>query len=150
VSAPEKYQGEPVPEAIATLWRSWEGAAWRKGVHYSHNELYPPDQRFFVLAPGGMCKRHLEMRRGYRDMYFDDRSGNRWPGTSGSPFTIIGRDLARELAWRRQEWDEKASEQMRAIEELCLAGRSPQCDGPRTCLACRRMVCTCPEAGDGS
>jgi hypothetical protein len=148
VTAPEVYQGAAVPEPVAAQWKRWEGAEWRKGVHHSHNELYPPDQRFSVVAPGGMCKRHLEMRRRYRDMYFDDRSGNRWPGGAGSPFTIIDRDLSRELAWRRSEWDEKASEQMRAIEELCLSGRSPQCDGPRSCAGCARMACSC-EGGPG-
>lgn len=146
MTAPEAYQGAAVPEGVAALWRRWEGARWRKGVHHSHNEPFPPDQRFSVVAPGGMCARHLEMRRGYRDMRFDDRSGNRWPGGAGSPFTIIGRDLGRELAWRRCEWDEKASEQMKAIEECCLAGTSPQCDGPRSCAGCGRMTCACEIA----
>lgn len=128
-------------------------------MHYARGQLYPPDQRFGIAAPGGMCRVHLEMRRGYRDMYFDDRSGNRWPGNPGSPFTIIDRDLGRELAWRRFEWDDKASEQMRLIEDTCLSGRSLQCEGPRTCTACRMMTCTCeyvvtfdrrPVAGPGA
>lgn len=143
MTAPASYLGRRVPDDIAEAWKRWEGAAWRKGAHLARNEPHAPDQRFSVLPPGGMCALHLRMRRGYRDMYFSDRTGNRWPGTPGSPFTIIGSDLEREMAWRRAEWDEKAGEQMRLTEELCLSGRSPQCKGPRTCAGCARMTCGC-------
>lgn len=143
-TAPATYLGTAVPDDIAAAWRTWEGAAWRKGAWLSANRLNPPDERFHVRAPGGMCKRHLEMRLGYRNQYFDPRSGNRWPGTPGSPFTII-RKLDEELAWRRAEWDEKAGEQMRLIEECCLRGTSPQCSEGRTCLGCGLFTCKCPE-----
>jgi hypothetical protein len=136
MTAPASYQGVPVPEAIAAAWKTWAGAEWRKQAHWSKNRLNAPDQRFSVVPPAGMCTVHLEMRRGYRDMHFDDRSGNRWPGGAGSPFTIIDRDLGRELAWRRSEWDEKASEQMQLIETMCLTGRSAQCGGERSCTRC--------------
>lgn len=145
MTVPASYLGKEVPGHIAAAWKRWEGAEWRKGAHLAAGELHPPDQRFSVAPPGGMCRLHLEMRRGYRDMHFNDRTGNRWPGTPGSPFTIIGSDLGRELAWRRAEWDEKAGEQMRLIEDICLSARSPQCEGPRTCAGCARMICTCED-----
>jgi hypothetical protein len=141
------YQGAAVPEKIAAAWNTWEAAEWRKQRWIvANNSFDVPDQRFSVSAPGGMCERHLEMRRKYRDMYFDDRSGNRWPGTPGSPFTLIDRNIGRELAWRKREWDEKAGEQMQLIEQLCLSGDSVQCDGhSRTCKGCRHLTCTCEE-----
>jgi hypothetical protein len=147
-TAQRTYQGVTVPPDIEAVWSTWDGAAWRKMTWIvTNNRCDYPDQRFTVHAPGGMCGRHLEMRRKYRDMYFDDRAGNRWPGTAGSPFTLIDRDTGRELAWRRAEWDEKAGEQMREIEQLCLAGTSQQCQGePRTCKGCARMACTCEDA----
>lgn len=140
---PARYYGVPVPAGTAAVWRTWQGASWRKGAYASGNRLHAPDQRFGVLPPPGMCAVHLDLRQRYRDMYFDDRSGNRWPGTAGSPFTIIGTDLGRELAWRRAEWDEKASEQMQAIEACCLSGRSPQCSELRSCAACGWMPAHC-------
>jgi hypothetical protein len=142
---PGVYQGSAVPEEIRGQWRRWEGAAWRKGVHMSRNQLYPPDQRFSVRPPGGMCRRHLEMRRGYRDMYFDPRKGYRWPGTPTLEWSVCDRDTAKLLESRRCEWDGKASEQMRAIEECCLAGTSPQCEERRTCTGCGLFVCYCGE-----
>jgi hypothetical protein len=147
-TASKTYQGVAVPEAVAGAWHTWEAAEWRKMAWIcTNNDPYPPDQRFTVYAPWGMCTRHLDMRRRYRDMYFDDRTGRRWPGTPGSPFPLIVLDLRRELAWRRREWDEKASEQMREIERLCLAGTSAQCAGRRrTCTGCGRLTCTCGEA----
>jgi hypothetical protein len=92
--------------------------------------LFPPDQRFTVSPPPGMCPRHLRIRQQYRDQHYDPRTGNRWPGHAGSPFTIIGRDLHRVSEERRCEWDEKASDQMRLTENICLSGVSPQCDHP--------------------
>lgn len=146
--APALCYGVAVPPEIAAAWKTWQGASWRRQAHASGNRLHPPDQRFGVLPPPGMCAVHLELRRRYRDMYFDDRSGNRWPGTAGSPFTIIDCDLGRELAWRRAEWDDRASEQMRLTEEICLSGASPQCSGPRSCTACAWMpgYCVCVPA----
>lgn len=145
---PRALYGVPVPAEVAAVWKTWQGASWRRGAWMSLNRLHPPDQRFGVLPLPGMCAVHMEMRRGYRDMYFDDRSGNRWPGTPGSPFTIIDHDLGRELAWRRAEWDDKASEQMQLTERICLSGRSPQCSDPRTCAVCAWMPgrCVCVTA----
>lgn len=146
---PQSYQGVPVPAEVAAAWRTWAGAEWRKQAWTSVNNNFDyPDQRFAIDAPGGMCTFHLDMRRRYRDQYFDDRSGYRWPGTSGSPFTLTDRHIGRELAWRKREWDEKASEQMRLTEQCCLSGRSPQCAGfERMCMTCRylRRFCKCEE-----
>jgi hypothetical protein len=145
VPVPQTYLGRPVPEHIAAGWRTWDGAAWRQMAYRSTNRLNPPDQRFSVLPPGGMCVPHLEMRRGYRDMHFNPVSGDRWPGVPGSPFTIVGPDLSAAREWRRAEWDERASEQMRAIEEMCLSGRSSQCGEARTCEGCRLLACRCGQ-----
>jgi hypothetical protein len=34
-------------------------------------------------------------------------------------------------AWCRWEWDEQTRQQMRQAEEICLSGRSTQCEGRR-------------------
>jgi hypothetical protein len=146
VTTERTYQGMTVPEAIAAAWNTWEAAEWRKQRWIAANNSFNvPDQRFSVSAPGGMCARHLEMRRRFRDMYFDDRKGYRWPGTPCLEWSVIpDRDM---LTRRRVEWDEKASEQMQLIERLCLSGDSVQCDGhSRTCKGCRHLVCTCEES----
>jgi hypothetical protein len=147
--APSSYQGVPVPAEVAAAWKTWAGAEWRKQTWtWANNNYDYPDQRFGIDAPSGMCTFHLDMRRRYRDQYFNDRTGSRWPGTAGSPFTIIDSNIGRELAWRKREWDEKASEQMRLTEECCLSGRSSQCRGmQRTCMTCARLRrnCRCEE-----
>jgi hypothetical protein len=121
------YLGVPVPADIRAAWSRWEGARWRQMRYCGTNRLYPPDERFKVLSAPGMCPAHREMWLGYRNMHFDPVSANRWPGHPGSPFIVVGRDLNEVREWRRAEWDEKASEQMRLIEDICLSGVSPQC-----------------------
>lgn len=128
MSAPDVYLGVTVPAEIREHWTRWEGARWRQMRYRDTNRLFPPDERFNVRPPAGMCPTHRRMWIGYRDMHFNPVSGNRWPGHPGSPFTIIGRDLDRVREERRVEWDEKASEQMILAEDICLSGRSPQCD----------------------
>ncbi len=145
---PEIYCGQAVPAPIAATWRTWDGAAWRQMAYRATNRMNPPDQRFSVPPPGGMCVVHLEMGRGYRDMHFNPVTGNRWPGGSGSPFAIIGSDLSAEREWRRAEWDDKAAGQMRLIEKICLSG-SPQCSEGRTCTGCRLLACRCAPAVSG-
>lgn len=102
------------------------------------------DTRFRLKAPGGMCKAHLETRLGYRNMYFNPVTGNRWPGHPGSPFDLIGPSVDAARDWRAREWDEKAAEQMRLTEEICLKGTSSQCSSPRTCTGCAMFTCRCP------
>ena len=97
----------------------------------STNNLFPPDQRFGVCPPSGMCEAHLEHWYAERNRRFNPITGNRWPGHPGSPFIPVGRDLNRVREERRREWDEKASDRMQLAEEICLSGRSPQCHGER-------------------
>ena len=125
--APATYLNVAVPPEIAEQWDRWEGADWRRMRHMDANNMFPPDMRFGVRSPKGMCPVHLEIRRGYRDMHFDPVSGNRWPGHPGSFLDPIEADLDRVREHRRCEWDRKASEQMKLTEEICLSGRSPQC-----------------------
>ena len=132
--APATFLGKPVPADVAAVWKTWRGAEYRKYAVYATNTYDVPDQRFGVLPPPGMCAVHLEMRRGYQHMYFDPRKGYRWPGTPVLEWSVItGPGWMTE---RRVEWDEKASEQMRLIEGICLSGTSPQCEGDRTCITC--------------
>ncbi|MGW3196754.1 hypothetical protein ACWDBD_19610 [Streptomyces sp. NPDC001118] len=126
-AAPDTYLGVEVPEEIKKNWFRWEGASWRRMRYLGTNNPFPPDERYTVRMPAGMCATHREHWLGYRNMDFDPVSGNRWPGGAGSPFNPIGRDLARVREERRCEWDEKASEQMRLIERICLSGNSPEC-----------------------
>jgi hypothetical protein len=126
--APHRYLEVSVPDEIRRQWHSWDAAAWRRSRHMDTNNLFPPDQRYTVRPPAEMCPHHRESWVGYRNMNFDPVSGNRWPGHPGSPFIPVGRDLTRVAEERRCEWDEKASAQMRLIEQICLSGRSPQCD----------------------
>lgn len=125
--APATYLNVAVPPEIAEQWTRWEGATWRRMRHMGENNMSPPDMRFTVCSPKGMCPVHLEIRRQYRDMHFDPVSGNRWPGHPGSPFIVIGANLDQVREERRCEWDRKASEAMQLAEEICLSGRSPQC-----------------------
>lgn len=125
---PDTYLGAPVPDDVKKQWRQWEGAGWRQGQWRALNRLYPPDERFNVRAPKGMCPVHWQMRVDYRNMHFDPVTGDRWPGTPGSMFIVVGSDLNAVCEERRCEWDERASEQMQLIERICLSGRSPQCD----------------------
>ncbi|MFD4529148.1 hypothetical protein ACFWP7_35595 [Streptomyces sp. NPDC058470] len=127
---PHRFLDIPVPDDIRSQWHTWDAAAWRRSRHMDTNNLFPPDQRYTVRAPAAMCPHHRMSWLGYRNMNFDPVSGNRWPGHPGSPFIPVGRNLARVAEERRCEWDEKASAQMRLIEEICLSGRSPQCDRP--------------------
>jgi hypothetical protein len=129
--APASFLGVPVPVDIARQWDRWEGAEWRLMRYRSTNNLFPPDQRYSVLPPGGMCRVHLDMWVRERNRNFDPVSGNRWPGHPGSPFIPVERDLNRVREWRRREWDEKASQAMKDTEAICLSGNSPQCSGER-------------------
>ncbi len=129
-AAPETYLSVRVPEDIAKAWDRWEGAEWRRMQHYGVGQL-PPDLRFGVRSADGMCAAHRRAWLDYRNMQFDPITGDRWPGGPGSPFVIIGPNLARVREERRVEWDEKASAQMQLIEKICLSGRSQQCAGDR-------------------
>lgn len=124
---PAIYLGADVPPAIHAAWFRWEGASWRTAQYLGTNKPFPPDQRFTVRFPKGICEAHGELWLGYRNMYFDPYTGNRWPGASGSPFEYHGHDMDRLREERRVEWDEKASAQMQLIERICLRGDSPQC-----------------------
>jgi hypothetical protein len=132
--APATFLGKPVPPGVAAVWKTWEGVRYRQQATWATNTYDVPDQRFSVLPPPGMCTVHLEMRRGYQHMYFDPRKGYRWPGTPVLEWSVI--TTGDWVTERRVEWDDKASEQMRLIEEICLSGRSPQCEGARTCVTC--------------
>ena len=143
---PDTYLGAAVPPDIATAWNTWDGAAWRKMRYRDTNRVFPPDERCNVHPPDGMCGVHLRSWRMYRNSHFDPRTGNRYPGGSGSPFIVIGPDLGRELDERRCEWDEQASIDMRLVERVCLSGRSPQCGAltGRALFGCR-ATCRCPS-----
>ncbi|MFL1427123.1 MULTISPECIES: hypothetical protein [unclassified Nocardiopsis] len=133
MSAPNHYCGTPVPSHIQTAWDRWEGAAWRTIRHAETLIDHPADQRFTVRAPDGMCTTHLTLWREARDHSFDPRTGDRWPGGGGTPFTILG-DVARAREERRREWDEKAAAQMQLIEQICLRGDSRQCAPKPACV----------------
>lgn len=137
---PAVYLGVDVPAAIHKVWFRWEGAAWRTARYLDTNQLYPPDQRFTVRSPGGMCETHGEAWLGYRNMHFDPVTGNRWPGGHGSMFDLIGPNLDQVREERRVEWDQKASAQMRLIERICLSGTSPKCTPAETIPAPRQVV----------
>lgn len=128
-TAPDTFLGIPVPDDIKLQWKRWEAAAWRSAQHRNRGRLYPPDERFNVRLPNGMCVTHRQMWLDCRNMHFDPITGDAWPGIPGSPFLFVGHDMRDLRESRRHEWDEKASIQMRQIERLCLAGGSPQCSG---------------------
>ena len=128
---PSEFLERPVPDDVRALWDRWEGAGWRRMSHHARNELFPPDQRFSVRMPAGMCTTHRRFWIDYRDMHFNPVTGDRWPGVAGSPFTYVGHDMARLREERRVEWEEKSIGQMQLIENICLSGRSPQCSGKR-------------------
>ncbi|MEY9839411.1 hypothetical protein [Streptacidiphilus sp. EB103A] len=132
IYVPDVYLGATVPADIRELWWRWEGVRWREMAYSATNKLFPPDQRFGVVPADGMCALHIRFWRDYRDMMFNPVTGDRWPGTPGSPFLYVGHNMERLREERRREWDEKASAQMRQIETICLSGRSPQCAGDRT------------------
>ncbi|MDX3694734.1 hypothetical protein PV726_31265 [Streptomyces europaeiscabiei] len=132
--APEAFLGEAIPDEVRAQWNRWEGAEWRRMRHMSTNQLDPPDQRFSVRAPSWLCERHHRNWLGYRNMIFDPASGNCWPGLPGSPFVPIDRDLRRERARRRCQWDEKASLQMRLVEGICRSRNSCVGVGSRSAL----------------
>jgi hypothetical protein len=131
MTAPEKYLDVPVPEDVRVLWHRWEGAAWRKARHRDQNNIYPPDQRFSVRLPEGMCAVHRKIWLAWRDHQIDSVSGNRWPGHPGSPFNPVGPDMETVFQHRRCEWEEKTIGQMQLTESICLSGTSSQCDRTR-------------------
>ncbi|MFJ4356865.1 hypothetical protein ACIP25_11410 [Streptomyces massasporeus] len=126
-TAPDTYLGQPVPERLKTQWRTWEAAAWRQQQYRNTNRSYPPDERFNVRPPAELCPEHRRLWIDHRNLRFNEETGNRWPGYDGSPFEYHGVNMDELREWRRCEWDEKASEQMRLIERVCLSGWSPQC-----------------------
>lgn len=125
---PETYLKVPVPVHIRNVWRTWEAAEWRRMRHADRGQLYGPDQRFTVSPPRGMCGVHGVQWQQWRDRWF---KGHRFLA-SGIDMGI-NRFMRPEDAWDfgRAEWDELTIEQMRAVEELCLSGRSAQCDRKR-------------------
>lgn len=147
-SVPERYLDVPIPAHIRDQWRSWPAAEWRKQQHRATGRSFPPDERFNVAPPEGICPVHRGLWVDYRDLYFDPVTANRWPGEHGSMFTIVGHDLDRVREERRYEWDEKASEQMRLIEQICLSGRSPQCAPDETAQVVRLPARTARPVAD--
>ena len=129
--APDTFLGATVPERLKAQWRTWEAAEWRKRQYLATNRLYPPDERFNVSMPKGMCERHYNNWLGYRNMIFDRETGYAWPGTPGSPFLFVGHNMNDLREARRADWDEKASERMQAVEEMCRGGRSNGCSRRR-------------------
>jgi hypothetical protein len=130
MNSPERYLNVQVPEDVRALWHRWEGAEWRKARHRDQNNIYPPDQRFNVRPPDGMCRVHRKMWIDWRNHQMDSVSANRWPGHPGSPFVPVG-DIATLFERRRCEWDEETIAQMQLTERICLSGTSPQCDRTR-------------------
>lgn len=125
---PHVYLGVTIPENIKAEWRRWAAAEWRKNQHFSRARVYPPDQRFSVKPATGMCRLHREHWFAWRDRWFKGRRFLASPIDMG-----INRFMRPEEAWDfgRAEWDDLTIEQMRAVEDLCLSGRSVQCEGPR-------------------
>lgn len=123
---PARYLNVPVPDDIRVSWFRWEGAAWRKARHRDQNNPYPPDQRFSVHPPDGMCDAHRKIWFAWRDHQMDSVSANRWPGHPGSPFNPVG-DIETTFQRRRCEWDEKTIDQLQLTERICLSKTSPQC-----------------------
>ncbi|MEU3613422.1 hypothetical protein ABZ725_14060 [Streptomyces sp. NPDC006872] len=126
-AVPDTYLGMPVPESLKQRWRTWEAADWRQQQYLNTNRLYPPDERFNVRLPEGMCERHAENWLGYRNMRFDPVKGDAWPGNAGSPFLFVGTDMEDLREQRRAEWDEKASQRMHQVEQICRGGRGDGC-----------------------
>ncbi|MFI6368672.1 hypothetical protein ACIBG0_38820 [Nocardia sp. NPDC050630] len=124
---PDTYLGVVVPEDVKAVWSTWDGVEWRRWRHYNRGDLYLPDQRFSVRLPAGMCVFHRDMWLRWRNRFF---SGRTWFGDGFRSAYMAAAD-----AWDhyRNEWDEKTIEQMRAVEESCLSGRSKQCAGQRIC-----------------
>lgn len=126
--APEKYLNVTVPEDIARVWRTWAGVEWRLAQHYGNGQVYPPDQRFSVGLPDGMCVLHRQMWLDWRDWRF-----NRHQFGSGPTAMGINQFMRSEEVWafRRADWDEKIIDRMKLAESICLSGRSRQCDSER-------------------
>ncbi|MFG1794228.1 hypothetical protein [Nocardia sp. NPDC049149] len=135
MTGPEKYLDVTVPDHIRSVWQTWEAVEWRLCQHYNNSNFYPPDQRFGVDRPDGMCAVHRSQWRRWQGRRF---KGQLWPGP------VPGCRLRTADGWKqyrsggidyweraRVEWDTKTIAQMKAIEELCLSGRSAQCAGDR-------------------
>jgi hypothetical protein len=116
-----------VPDGIKAAWRSWEAAEWRQAQYRATSRLYPPDERFNVRLPDGLCERHAQNWLDWRNKRFDPVTGDAWPGTPGSPFLFVGHDMDDLREQRRVEWDEKSSLEMRKVERACRSGRSDGC-----------------------
>ncbi|MGW5387160.1 hypothetical protein [Nocardia sp. NPDC003963] len=134
MSAPEEYLGTAVPARIRLTWRTWAGVEWRIARHADHGNLQPPDQRFGVDIPDGMCSVHRRQWRRWRDKRF---RGLVWPGPfpnggfrSADGFRAGRHSLDVEWEQHRCWWDEQSITQMRLTEAVCLSG-SRQCDGVR-------------------
>lgn len=127
-NAPDEYLGVPVPDEIKHRWRTWEGVKWRLSRHDNRGVFCPPDQRFGVDLPAGMCPIHSRAWREWRDRRF---KGVRFPGyPAGDGFCNARTEdgVAGDWERARTEWDEMTREQMRLAEQACLSGRSKQCD----------------------
>ena len=133
-AAPEMYLKVAVPEHIREVWRTWAGVEWRVTQHANRGNFSPPDQRFGVNIPAGMCGVHRRMWLDYRDKRFNPATGQRWPGVGlfghldpGGITAHNGDAKLRLLEERRCEWDVRASEAMQGVESCCLSRRSTQC-----------------------
>jgi hypothetical protein len=130
---PETYLKVPIPARIRNAWRTWEAAEWRRMQHANRGVLYGPDQRFTVSPPRGMCPVHRVQWQKWRDRYFKGRSfpgGCAGDGFLGMRYVYrpTPETVAEEWDRNRHEWDVLTCEQMRLVEEICLSGRSTQCN----------------------
>lgn len=137
IRTPDRYCGTEVPLPIRRAWRTWEAVEWRLSQHANRGEFYPPDQRFTVSPPVGMCSYHREQWQKWRDRWF---KGQTFPGGSADDGFLGMRyvykptpDIAAE-EWdrNRHDWDKQTCEQMQQVEQICLSGRSTQCNRPAT------------------
>lgn len=134
MTGPATYLDVAVPDHIRSGWQTWAGVDWRITQHGNHNNLHPPDQRFTVLVPEGLCAVHRKMWFAWRNKTF---RGNQFPGGLLSDgLTAYTREhLDSVWADARCNWDRDTIAQMRAVEQCCLSGRSSQCSPTRILLA---------------
>lgn len=137
---PATYLNNPIPPHIRDTWTTWDAATWRTMQHHAANQTFPPDMRFTVRPPTALCPAHRRHWIDYRNMLFNEETGDPWPGNPQSPFLYVGVDINRLREERRVQWDRKASEQMQLIERICLSGRSPQCTPAAVVPAQRQTV----------
>jgi len=129
IKPPDTYLGVVVPDNIKRAWCTWEGVQWRICRHADRGVLQPPDQRFSLTPPEALCAVHRRHWYRWRNRHF---AGVRFPGPgAGDGFLSPYMAFEQSWAWCRWEWDEQTRQQMRQAEEICLSGRSTQCESRR-------------------